>query len=93
MTERSEIVIGDGVPRMVVERVEDGKVATRARARGMLGPRKGINVTYAMPTLPAITAKDVADLAVAVDEGACAPGRGRCDAHPGRARDRGAAAL
>jgi pyruvate kinase len=67
VTERSEIVIGDGVPRMLTERVDDGSVVTRVVSRGPLSPRKGITVTYARPTLPAITEKDLADLAVAVE--------------------------
>jgi pyruvate kinase len=67
VTERSEIVIGDGVPRMVVERVQDGVVTTHVVSRGPLSPRKGITVTYARPTLPAITDKDLADLDLAVE--------------------------
>ena len=67
VTERSEIVIGDGVPRLVVESIDDGAVATRVVSRGPLSPRKGITVTYARPTLPAITDKDLADLALAVE--------------------------
>src|SRR4051794_12783032 len=67
VTERSEIVIGDGVPRMVAERVDDGTVTTRVVSRGPLSPRKGITVTYARPTLPAITDKDLEDLALAAE--------------------------
>jgi len=67
VTERSEIVIGDGVPRMVAERVEAGVVTTRVVSRGPLSPRKGITVTYALPTLPAITEKDLEDLDLAVE--------------------------
>jgi pyruvate kinase len=67
VTERSEIVIGDGVPRMMTERVQDGAVTTRVVSRGPLSPRKGITVTYARPTLPAITDKDLADLDLAVE--------------------------
>src|SRR4051812_19162244 len=67
VTERSEIVISDGVPRMLTERVENGSVVTRVVSRGPLSPRKGITVTYARPTLPAITEKDLADLAIAVE--------------------------
>ena len=67
VTERSEIVIGDGVPRMTAERVEDGRVTTRVVSRGPLSARKGITVTYARPTLPAITDKDLADLDLAVE--------------------------
>jgi pyruvate kinase len=67
VTERSEIVIGDGVPRMMTERVQDGTVTSRVVSRGPISPRKGITVTYARPTLPAITDKDLADLDVAVE--------------------------
>ena len=67
VTDRSEIVIGDGVPRMVSERVENGAITTKVVSRGPLSPRKGITVTYARPTLPAITQKDLEDLDLAVE--------------------------
>ena len=67
VTDRSEIVIGDGVPRMVAERVENGAITTTVVSRGPLSPRKGITVTYARPTLPAITEKDLEDLDLAVE--------------------------
>ena len=70
VTERSEIVIGDGVPRFAVERIEGAKVVARTVFPGPIAPRKGINVTYARPELPAITEKDVADLALAAELGA-----------------------
>jgi pyruvate kinase len=70
VTARSEIVIGDGVPRLAVEHVGPGEVVARAVSPGPLAPRKGINVTYARPELPAITEKDLADLAVADEIGA-----------------------
>jgi pyruvate kinase len=70
VTERSEIVIGDGVPRFAVERVRDRWVEARAVSSGELVARKGVNVTYARPALPAITAKDEIDLALAADFGA-----------------------
>jgi pyruvate kinase len=70
VTDRSEIVIGDGVPRFTTESVGDGQVVARALSPGALSPNKGINVTYARPTLPAITEKDLADLDVAVEMGA-----------------------
>jgi pyruvate kinase len=70
VTARSEIVIGDGVPRLAVERVDGPDVFARAVSPGPLLARKGINVTYARPELPAITAKDINDLAVAVEQGA-----------------------
>jgi pyruvate kinase len=67
VTERSEIVIGDGVPRFAVESIDGAGVHARAVSPGPLAPRKGINVTYARPELPAITPKDEADLALAAD--------------------------
>jgi len=70
VTERSQIVIGDGVPRFAVDRIEDGDVVGRAVSPGQLAPRKGINVTYARPELPAVTDKDIADLALATELGA-----------------------
>ena len=69
VTEHSEIVIGDGVPRLMVESSGPGEVVSRALSAGELAPRKGINVTYARPELPAITAKDLQDLAVAAELG------------------------
>jgi pyruvate kinase len=70
VTERSEIVVGDGVPRLVVESVGPGEVVARSMSAGELVPRKGINVTYARPELPAITDKDLGDLALAAELGA-----------------------
>ena len=70
VSERSEIVIGDGVPRLAVESSGPGEVVARALSTGELAPRKGINVTYARPELPAITEKDLADLALAAELGA-----------------------
>jgi pyruvate kinase len=69
-TEQSEIVIGDGVPRLTVSGVSEGEVRARVTSPGPLSPRKGVNVTYARPELPAITEKDIADLDLAVEAGA-----------------------
>jgi pyruvate kinase len=70
VSERSPLVIGDGMPRFAVERVEGGRVVARAMSAGLLVARKGINVTYARPNLPTITDKDIADLALAAEVGA-----------------------
>ena len=70
VTDRSQIVIGDGVPRFAVEAIRDGEVDCRTISPGRLAPRKGINVTHARPELPAITAKDAEDLETAVALGA-----------------------
>jgi pyruvate kinase len=70
VTTRSEIVVGDGVPRFAVDRANEHEVLAHALTAGRLEPRKGINVTYAQPELPAITDKDTLDLATAVSAGA-----------------------
>ena len=70
VTERSELVIGDGVPRFAVKSIAGDEVTATAVSPGPLSPRKGINVTYARPELPAITDKDRADLALAAELGA-----------------------
>jgi pyruvate kinase len=69
-TERSQIVIGDGVPRLAVTSIALTEVHARVLSAGPLSPRKGVNVTHARPELPAITDKDLADLAVAAECGA-----------------------
>ena len=50
--------------------VSDGEVVARVVSPGPLSPRKGVNVTFARPELPAITEKDLADLEVAGEAGA-----------------------
>jgi pyruvate kinase len=70
VTERSEIVIGDGVPRFAVERAGDDEVMARAVSAGPIAPRKGISVVHARPELPAVTDKDVSDLDAAMAAGA-----------------------
>jgi pyruvate kinase len=70
VTERSEIIVGDGVPRLAVERTKNGDVFARVVSAGRLAPSKGVSVTFARPELPAITEKDIADLGVASQAGA-----------------------
>jgi pyruvate kinase len=65
VSERSELIIGDGNPRFAVVRVDRGRVYARALSAGPVLPRKGISVTHASPTLPAITVKDLVDLDLA----------------------------
>jgi pyruvate kinase len=69
-TPESEIVIGDGVPRLSVAGVTDTEVRARVVSPGPLSARKGVNVTFARPELPAITEKDLADLEIACEAGA-----------------------
>jgi pyruvate kinase len=70
VTDRSQLVIGDGLPRFSVEAITAGRVLARALTAGPLSARKGITVTYARPNLPAITEKDEADLVLAAEMGA-----------------------
>jgi pyruvate kinase len=65
VSEQSHLVIGDGSPRFAVARVDAGRVHARAMTSGSVLPRKGISVTHASPSLPAITAKDLDDLDLA----------------------------
>jgi pyruvate kinase len=67
LTERSQIVVGDGTPRFIVLQRGASEVLTTVSAAGRVAPRKGVNVTHAQPTLPALTEKDLADLALAVE--------------------------
>ena len=70
VSERSEIIVSDGVPRFAVEHCDNGDVVARVVSPGRISASKGVNVTFARPDLPAITEKDIADLAVAVEQGA-----------------------
>ena len=67
LTERSQIVVGDGTPRFVVVQRGATEVLATATAAGRVSPRKGVNVTHAQPTLPALTVKDLADIEIAVE--------------------------
>jgi pyruvate kinase len=65
---RSEIVIGDGTPRLaVIDARDDGTVVARCDRPGAIGPRKGIFVTYVRTPASSFGEKDLADLGVAVE--------------------------
>ena len=70
LTERSSIVVGDGTPRFAVLQRGAKEVLAIVTSPGTIGPRKGVNVTHAQPTLPAITEKDERDIEVAAEQGA-----------------------
>ena len=67
VTKQSELVIGDGLPRLKVLELGEDRVTAEVIARGPVASRKGINVTNARPDLPAMTEKDIADLQLAVE--------------------------
>lgn len=60
----SEIAIGDGAPRFVVEEVRDDALLARATVAGEIGPSKGIVLAGARLDLPSLTEKDLRDLDV-----------------------------
>ncbi len=66
---RSEIVIGDGTPRLrVVEaRPAEGIVTALVERPGRIGPRKGIFVTYVQSPTSTLSDRDLADLEVACE--------------------------
>ena len=64
LTERSEIVIGDGAPR-IRSRAWMAFATTVVSVPGAVSARKGVNVTHTHTDAPAITAKDEHDAAVA----------------------------
>ena len=66
---RSEIVIGDGTPRLrvVQARPDEGTVTALVERPGRIGPRKGIYVTYVQSPASALTDRDLADLEVACE--------------------------
>lgn len=66
---RSEIVIGDGTPRLVVTgaQPEEGLVTARCERPGSIGPRKGIFLTYAQSPASTLSDQDLADLEVAAE--------------------------
>jgi pyruvate kinase len=67
LTDRSQIVVGDGTPRFLVLQRGATEVLTTVSSAGRVGPRKGVNVTHAHPTLPALTEKDLRDVEVAAE--------------------------
>jgi len=70
VTEKSEIAIGDGMPRLEVLSVEEEHVRARVTTAGSISPRKGIAVTFAGSVTSSLTDKDLVDLDVAAEVGA-----------------------
>jgi pyruvate kinase len=66
---RSEIVIGDGTPRLRVvdARPTGGTVTAIVERPGRVGPRKGIHVTYAQSPATTLGDQDLLDLEVACE--------------------------
>ncbi len=66
----TELLLDDGKVRLQAERCGTEYAETLCRVGGTLSDRKGVNVPNAVLAVSAITAKDHADLAFALDHGA-----------------------
>jgi pyruvate kinase len=64
------LLLDDGKLRLEVLACDGDAIHTRIVSGGMLSDRKGVNVPDAVLPIPALTAKDRADLAFALDMGA-----------------------
>ncbi|MBV9812872.1 MAG: pyruvate kinase, partial [Acetobacteraceae bacterium] len=63
------LLLDDGKLRLRVTRVREGFLETEVVVGGPLSDRKGVNVPDMVLPIPALTAKDRADLAFALDQG------------------------
>jgi pyruvate kinase len=66
----TELLVDDGKVRLAVENCGRGFAETRCLVGGTLSDRKGVNVPNAVLPISAITEKDRADMAFALDHGA-----------------------
>lgn len=66
----STLLVDDGKLRFTVEKVEATRIDTQAQVAGRISNRKGVNVPDVVIPLTALTPKDRADLAFALEAGA-----------------------
>jgi pyruvate kinase len=64
-----DVLIDDGLVKLRVERVEAGRALCRVVTGGPVESHKGVNVPGVALPVPSLTAKDLADLELAVDLG------------------------
>jgi pyruvate kinase len=65
----TQLLLDDGRIRLEVIRKGADRLETRVLTGGRLSDRKGVNVPGVLLPIPALTAKDLADLAFALDQG------------------------
>ena len=65
----THLLLDDGKIRMEVTRRRDDHLETRCLNAGRLSDRKGVNVPGVLLPIPALTPKDIADIAVALEIG------------------------
>ncbi len=63
------VLIDDGQLELVIERIEGRRIHARVVAGGVLRSRKGVNLPRVRTTGPALTTKDLQDLAVGIELG------------------------
>jgi pyruvate kinase len=64
-----DVLVDDGLVRLRVESVEDGRAFCRVITGGLIEPHKGVNVPGVPLPVPSLTAKDLADLDFALELG------------------------
>ena len=70
LTKGQRLLIDDGKLRLKVIRADADSILCSAEVGGAISDRKGVNVPDAVVPVPALTAKDHADLAFALEQGA-----------------------
>ncbi|HVB97986.1 MAG TPA: pyruvate kinase [Candidatus Dormibacteraeota bacterium] len=63
------LLLADGMIGLRVEEIRGQDIACRVEAGGLLGENKGINLPDSKLSIPAITAKDIADLEFGLEQG------------------------
>jgi pyruvate kinase len=64
-----DVLVDDGLVRLRVESVDDGRAFCRVITGGIVQPHKGVNVPGVSLPVPSLTAKDLADLEFALELG------------------------
>ncbi|GIU94312.1 MAG: pyruvate kinase [Gaiellaceae bacterium] len=64
-----EILVDDGLVRLSVQRVEDGRATCTVVVGGVVQAHKGVNVPGVSLPVPSLTEKDLADLELALELG------------------------
>lgn len=67
LSERSEIVFGDGAPRLEIIDLSDRRARCRVKAAGEISSRKGVFVTESAGLGSQLSEKDIDDLRLAVE--------------------------
>jgi pyruvate kinase len=69
LTPGNDVLIDDGLVRLRVEEVEDGRARCAVVVGGVVGSHKGVNLPGVPLPIPSLTPKDVSDLQLALELG------------------------